>query len=260
MVPVLRSCQSPTWIRLVNYLHLHLHSTRVRARLTRGQFKRRSQPNRKLEPSHTWHGPGALSSEDADSIDSVDSTPASNPADASPLARAVCPASPSCNMLTLLALSLSALAELTRRCSWVQSGRPRQHCEVAEVAPSFVHIVNKGMRACIDTCTYACIHVPSQVMDPCHVCDCRPAAGGQRCARRINIYLYIEIAVSSLINVAPELMIGGQLHPSFTASCLGAAEGSDINTCMPRMAWMGVQQDYVRRATSLLLPACMAYI
>ena len=25
VVPVLRSCQSPTWIWLVNYLHLHLH-------------------------------------------------------------------------------------------------------------------------------------------------------------------------------------------------------------------------------------------
>ena len=25
LVPVIRSCQSPTWIWLVNYLHLHLH-------------------------------------------------------------------------------------------------------------------------------------------------------------------------------------------------------------------------------------------
>ena len=25
VVPVLRSCQSPTWIWRVNYLHLHLH-------------------------------------------------------------------------------------------------------------------------------------------------------------------------------------------------------------------------------------------
>ena len=53
VVPVLRSCQSPKWIWLVNYLHLHLHGRQCYAVCQTFTHTKSPRPCRKPYSSHT---------------------------------------------------------------------------------------------------------------------------------------------------------------------------------------------------------------